>query len=228
MYEKGGAPRSIPSRTRSVRPCVSPRGEAPPRRRTALTRGTSTMSDAVRSCPAPTSPTSRPFPSPCRVPGSGVPPILVSTGALALLGLLDTGVKAVVARPRPPLVWQALAAHGLSFPSGHALWSAGALLLDVVLVGPIRGRWVSRAGRSPGDGDRRGLSAGAGRASPQRRTRGSELGGPGRWGRAPRGRGPDPTTGLDESGRPRVLKGCGMPVGPDSCCPIDGADHGAR
>jgi membrane-associated phospholipid phosphatase len=69
-------------------------------------------------------------------------PVLVGAAALALLGVLDNGVKALVARPRPPLAWQAVTAHGLSFPSGHALWSAGALLLVVVIVGPIRGRGV--------------------------------------------------------------------------------------
>ncbi|HEY2190734.1 MAG TPA: phosphatase PAP2 family protein [Actinomycetospora sp.] len=69
-------------------------------------------------------------------------PLLLAAGALVVLGLLDNGVKAVVARPRPPAAWQAVTAHGLSFPSGHALWSAGALLLVVVLVGPIRGRGV--------------------------------------------------------------------------------------
>ena len=69
-------------------------------------------------------------------------PVLVGAGSLALLGLADNGVKALVARPRPPLAWQAVTAQGLSFPSGHALWSAGALLLVVVLVGPIRGRVV--------------------------------------------------------------------------------------
>ena len=67
-------------------------------------------------------------------------PALVGAGALLVLGLLDNGVKAVVARPRPPVAWQAVSAHGLSFPSGHALWSAGSLLLVVVLVGPVRGR----------------------------------------------------------------------------------------
>jgi membrane-associated phospholipid phosphatase len=67
-------------------------------------------------------------------------PVAVGAGALVLLGLLDNGVKAVVARPRPPVVWQAVPAHGLAFPSGHALWSAGVLLLVVVLVGPVRGR----------------------------------------------------------------------------------------
>jgi undecaprenyl-diphosphatase len=67
-------------------------------------------------------------------------PVAVGAGALVLLALLDNGVKAVVARPRPPVVWQAVPAHGLAFPSGHALWSAGVLLLVVVLVGPVWAR----------------------------------------------------------------------------------------
>ena len=67
-------------------------------------------------------------------------PAAVAAGALVILGVLDNGVKAVVARPRPPVAWQAAPAHGLAFPSGHSLWSAGVLLLVVVLVGPIRGR----------------------------------------------------------------------------------------
>jgi membrane-associated phospholipid phosphatase len=69
-------------------------------------------------------------------------PAAVSAGAVALLAVFDNGVKAVVARPRPPEVWHAMPAHGLAFPSGHALWSAGVLLLVVVLVGPVRGRPV--------------------------------------------------------------------------------------
>lgn len=67
-------------------------------------------------------------------------PVGVGASAVVVLGVLDNGVKAVVARPRPPAVWQAVPAHGFAFPSGHALWSAGVLLLVVVLVGPIRGR----------------------------------------------------------------------------------------
>lgn len=67
-------------------------------------------------------------------------PVAVTAGAIALLGVFDNGVKAIVARPRPPVVWQAIPAHGLAFPSGHALWSAGTLLLVVVLVGPVRDR----------------------------------------------------------------------------------------
>lgn len=67
-------------------------------------------------------------------------PVAISAGAVALLAVFDNGVKAVVARPRPPASWHAMPAHGLSFPSGHALWSSGVLLLVVVLVGPVRGR----------------------------------------------------------------------------------------
>jgi membrane-associated phospholipid phosphatase len=69
-------------------------------------------------------------------------PVAIAAGSAALLTVFDHGVKAVVARPRPPEVWHAMSAQGLSFPSGHALWSAGALLLVAVLVGPVRGRPV--------------------------------------------------------------------------------------
>jgi undecaprenyl-diphosphatase len=37
-------------------------------------------------------------------------------------------------------------AHGLAFPSGHALWSIGVLLLVMVLMGPCRGRHVLAGG----------------------------------------------------------------------------------
>jgi membrane-associated phospholipid phosphatase len=67
-------------------------------------------------------------------------PVVIGAAGIVALGVLDQGVKALVARPRPPLEWQAYAAHGLSFPSGHALWSCGVLLLVVVLVGPGRAR----------------------------------------------------------------------------------------
>jgi undecaprenyl-diphosphatase len=67
-------------------------------------------------------------------------PVAIGLGALMVLGVLDNGMKAVVARPRPPVAWQAVPAHGFAFPSGHALWSAGVLLLVVVLIGPVRGR----------------------------------------------------------------------------------------
>ncbi|WP_018334309.1 phosphatase PAP2 family protein [Actinomycetospora chiangmaiensis] len=63
-------------------------------------------------------------------------PAVAAVLAVALLSALDNGVKAIVARPRPPLVWHAMPAQGLSFPSGHSLWSAGALLLLVLLVDP--------------------------------------------------------------------------------------------
>jgi membrane-associated phospholipid phosphatase len=67
-------------------------------------------------------------------------PVVVGAGVVALLGLLDNLVKTVVARPRPPAVWQAATAHGWSFPSGHALWSAGVLTAVVLLAraGPWR------------------------------------------------------------------------------------------
>lgn len=69
-------------------------------------------------------------------------PVAIAAGGVALLSLADNGVKAIVARPRPPEMWHAMPAHGLSFPSGHALWSAGTMLLIVVLVGPVRHRWA--------------------------------------------------------------------------------------
>lgn len=69
-------------------------------------------------------------------------PVGLGAGALVLLGALDNSVKILVARPRPPLVWQAMPAHGASFPSGHALWSAGVVLIVVVLLGARRGRPV--------------------------------------------------------------------------------------
>ena len=65
-------------------------------------------------------------------------PAAAAVVALVLLAVLDNGVKAIVARPRPPLVWHAMPVHGLSFPSGHALWSLGALLLLALLYEPRR------------------------------------------------------------------------------------------
>jgi membrane-associated phospholipid phosphatase len=61
-------------------------------------------------------------------------PVLLGAGVIVLLGLFDNLVKVVVARPRPPAAWQAATAHGYSFPSGHALWSAGVLAVLVLLV----------------------------------------------------------------------------------------------
>lgn len=69
-------------------------------------------------------------------------PVAIGAGAVALLAVFDNGVKAVVARPRPPESWHAMPVHGLSFPSGHALWSSGVLLIVVVLVGPVHRRSV--------------------------------------------------------------------------------------
>lgn len=65
-------------------------------------------------------------------------PAVAAALAVALLSALDNGVKAIVARPRPPLAWHAMPAQGLSSPSGHALWSAGAALLLVLLLDPRR------------------------------------------------------------------------------------------
>ena len=50
----------------------------------------------------------------------------VGTG---LLITVDVGMKAAVARPRPPVAWHAVIAQGYAFPSGHALLSAGVVLL---------------------------------------------------------------------------------------------------
>ncbi|MCD2191147.1 phosphatase PAP2 family protein [Actinomycetospora soli] len=65
-------------------------------------------------------------------------PAVAAAVAAALLAVADNGVKVIVARPRPPLAWHAMSAQGLSFPSGHALWSAGAALLLVLLLDPRR------------------------------------------------------------------------------------------
>ncbi|WP_285596306.1 phosphatase PAP2 family protein [Actinomycetospora sp. NBRC 106378] len=51
--------------------------------------------------------------------------------------VVDVGAKTLVARPRPPLVFQAVAAQGYSFPSGHAVVSAGVVLLLLWLVRPV-------------------------------------------------------------------------------------------
>ncbi len=48
---------------------------------------------------------------------------------LAVLVAVDLAAKSLVARPRPPAGWHAVAAQGFSFPSGHAMLSAGVVLL---------------------------------------------------------------------------------------------------
>lgn len=57
-------------------------------------------------------------------------------GAAGLVGLLvvDVATKSLVARPRPPLPFHAVVAHGYSFPSGHAMLSAGVALLVLWLL----------------------------------------------------------------------------------------------
>jgi undecaprenyl-diphosphatase len=47
----------------------------------------------------------------------------------SLLITVDVGMKAAVARARPPVAWHAVSVQGYAFPSGHALLSAGVLLL---------------------------------------------------------------------------------------------------
>lgn len=71
-----------------------------------------------------------------------------SRAAAALLAawgggtLLVEGLKALVARPRPDLVWRLEQARGASFPSGHA---AGSMIL-FPLLGWLLGRLIGRRG----------------------------------------------------------------------------------
>ena len=53
---------------------------------------------------------------------------------VVLLVVVDVGMKAAVARARPPVAWHAVSAQGYAFPSGHALLSAGVILLLSWLV----------------------------------------------------------------------------------------------
>lgn len=57
-------------------------------------------------------------------------------GVVGLAGLVvvDVVSKSLVARPRPPLQFHAVVAQGWSFPSGHAMLSAGTVLLVAWLV----------------------------------------------------------------------------------------------
>src|SRR6195952_347897 len=52
-------------------------------------------------------------------------------GAVGIVVLItvDVGMKAAVARARPPVAWHAVSVQGYAFPSGHALLSAGVVLL---------------------------------------------------------------------------------------------------
>src|SRR3954451_16998425 len=61
-------------------------------------------------------------------------PAVVAAGGLVAILVVDLGAKVLVARPRPPLDLRAVSAAGFSFPSGHALISAGVLLLVAHLV----------------------------------------------------------------------------------------------
>jgi membrane-associated phospholipid phosphatase len=53
---------------------------------------------------------------------------------IGVLITVDIGMKAAVARARPPVAWHAVSAQGYAFPSGHALLSAGVVLLVGWLV----------------------------------------------------------------------------------------------
>jgi membrane-associated phospholipid phosphatase len=71
---------------------------------------------------------------------------LGTVGVLALIGA-DVGMQAAVARPRPPVAWHAATVQGYAFPSGHALLSAGVILL---LGGLVRRHDLLWVGRGPG------------------------------------------------------------------------------
>ena len=76
-------------------------------------------------------------------------PAVVGAGGLAALTAVDVGTKDLVGRARPPLGLHAVAAHGYSFPSGHAMISAGVVLLLALLVTTTappgdRGRLLAR------------------------------------------------------------------------------------
>jgi membrane-associated phospholipid phosphatase len=57
-------------------------------------------------------------------------PAVVAVLGMAGFGLTDTVVKLVVHRQRPPLAYSAVAAHGYSFPSGHAMGIATSALIS--------------------------------------------------------------------------------------------------
>jgi undecaprenyl-diphosphatase len=61
-------------------------------------------------------------------------PVLVGAGGVIVLAVVDLGLKDLLARPRPPAAGWAVTTHGYSFPSGHALFAVGALLLCAWLV----------------------------------------------------------------------------------------------
>ena len=69
---------------------------------------------------------------------------VVGVVGLAALAVADLGVKTVVGRPRPPVAWHAVVAHGASFPSGHVTLSAGTVLLLAWLARGVGGRAMRR------------------------------------------------------------------------------------
>lgn len=54
--------------------------------------------------------------------------VLAGAG-INLLVIVDVGMKAAVARVRPPVAWHAVSVQGYGFPCGDALLSAGVVLL---------------------------------------------------------------------------------------------------
>jgi membrane-associated phospholipid phosphatase len=65
----------------------------------------------------------------------------------SLLGsaLLNEGVKALVARPRPRIVEMLEHPRGLSFPSGHSQSTAALAAASVLLLWAVRPEWRGRA-----------------------------------------------------------------------------------
>lgn len=64
---------------------------------------------------------------------------LMAAGAIALTTLINTNVKALLARARPEALDPLIEEHGFSFPSGHALLSATAYGIVAVLI--ARSSW---------------------------------------------------------------------------------------
>lgn len=67
---------------------------------------------------------------------------------VALCGLADSGLKALIGRPRPHWTHPVSTAAGASFPSGHSLTSAMGCAVLLSLAWPLlgrRGRWLASA-----------------------------------------------------------------------------------
>lgn len=86
-----------------------------------------------------------------------VAPVIAAGAGLAALSVVDVGVKDLVVRPRPPLAGWAMSTSGFSFPSGHAVYSVGALLLGALLL-RWSGRGVDDRDDAPRDGWKRALA----------------------------------------------------------------------